>query len=176
MALGQQICTTSAYNRWHSAIMRADRYVKSTRKHGYACLTLPVFPTTLFCRHNRAARNSASESVHARTERQTKQQVISGRKQFEYSRGTERHGKGMNLIGSATPSTTTLYTRSRNVPCVPEFCWPGVWSFGIWNLGVWSSGVKSGGLAGISSWRTPGTYCSYSLDSVDHVGSSKTTL
>ena len=60
----------------HSAIVRADRRVNSREKHGDACDTLNVFPTTMCCRHNRAARDSASESVHAKPERQTEQEAM----------------------------------------------------------------------------------------------------
>ena len=146
-----------------TAIIRADRCVKSTEKHGDACLTLRVFPTTLFCHHNHAALTSTSENVHANTGAQTKQQAI--RVQQRDGSSWKRYEIGWFDDTINRDYVCSISEGALGVIWVSEIGWPGVGVLGIWNLGIWSPGARSGELADTSRSRTPGAYCSCSLDS-----------
>ena len=65
--------------------------------YGDACEPSSYFATTPFYHHIRAASNSASESVHDRAERQSKQRAIRGHKVFVNNRAMHRHGKVTEL-------------------------------------------------------------------------------
>ena len=82
------------------------------------------------------------EIARERTYRQRRERKPSS-KRLECSRGTGRHGKATRLVGSATPSTATMYARSRKGSWVSSGCRKraGLES-GVLVFGTWVSGVR----------------------------------
>ena len=136
---------------------------ESTEKHGKECLTLRVFPTTLFCPHHRAARTSARENAHATMGAQTKQQVILVQQRDRSSGKSYEGGRFGDTINR--DNVCSISEGAWDVILVLEIGWPGVWGLGILDLGVGSPGTRSGGLADSCCSRTPGAYCSCVLAS-----------